>query len=87
MTPPPANGRFNNINNDTLNNHVPSIIYEIAHRLGYPKNVIDLFTSMGGAQKRNYPDLFFDFVHPNDAGNIQMAYTIYKSVFQGFPRN
>ena len=81
MAPPPANGKFNGVDPDILNNHMVRITQDISHRLGFPGHVIDLFNAMGGTQKRNYPEYFYDYVHPNEAGNIMMAYSIYKHIW------
>ena len=81
MAPPPANGKFNGVEPELVNNHMLRITQDISHKLGFPDHVIDLFNSMGGTQKRNFPEYYYDYVHPNEAGNIMMAYTIYKHIW------
>ena len=71
-----AGGMRQNVINEIL----PNLIPEIARLNGIPsKNVIDLFTEMGGKNLK-MKALFPDHVHCNDLGYLKMAEIIYYTL-------
>eukprot|EP01061_Rhynchopus_euleeides_P020857 TRINITY_DN3388_c0_g1_i5.p1 TRINITY_DN3388_c0_g1~~TRINITY_DN3388_c0_g1_i5.p1 ORF type:complete len:266 (+),score=64.29 TRINITY_DN3388_c0_g1_i5:46-843(+) len=79
MTPPPMYKEWQyGINNTVTNVVYPTLIPQLAQQYSL-KGPVDVFNALGGANLA-HPELFADFCHPNDAGYLKLAQTVFDAL-------
>jgi acyl-CoA thioesterase-1 len=80
MVPPPLYPPNPYMMNKTVINDVfPILIRKIASETGAEPQVIDIFNALGGANLTQ-PNITCDGCHPRDAGYVEIAQTIAKTL-------